>query len=163
MTNYPCWLRLPWLLTEALTNHADYLGYKLLGWVISPNSILPTPSLDHSTSPGGQMHSLLPSGGSLAPGKPPCDITLWSGLSHTAAWASRDGGEPPFWLGVNVRALVEGVEELVPLVGMWAKQASLTLVSSRSSSPELGHFSKHDDSAWLMVSQRWWVRAWEAL
>ena len=34
--------------------------------------------------------------------------------------------------------------------------------SSRSSSPELGCFSKPDDSAWLMASQRWWVRAWEA-
>ena len=34
--------------------------------------------------------------------------------------------------------------------------------SSRSSSMEPGCFSKPDDSAWLTVSQRWWVRAWEA-
>ena len=34
--------------------------------------------------------------------------------------------------------------------------------SSRSSSMELGCFSKPDDSAWLMVSQEWWVRALEA-
>ena len=33
---------------------------------------------------------------------------------------------------------------------------------SRSNSLKLGCFSKPDDSAWLMVSQRWWVRAWEA-
>ena len=66
MTNYP-------LLTEtfltadwAITNHADYPGYKLLGWVTSLNSILPTPSLDYSTSPGGQTHLLLPFGSSLA-------------------------------------------------------------------------------------------------
>ena len=38
----------------ALTHHADFLGYKLLGWVISPSSILPTPNLDCSTSLGGQ-------------------------------------------------------------------------------------------------------------
>ena len=34
--------------------------------------------------------------------------------------------------------------------------------SSRSSSTELGCFSKPDNSAWLMVSQEWWVRALEA-
>ena len=34
--------------------------------------------------------------------------------------------------------------------------------SSRSSSMEPGCFSKPDDSAWLMISQGWWVRAWEA-
>ena len=42
------------------------LGYMLLGLVKSLSSILPTPSLDHSTSPGGQMHLLLISGSSLA-------------------------------------------------------------------------------------------------
>ena len=33
---------------------------------MSPNSILPTPGLDHSTSPGGQTHLSLHPGGSLA-------------------------------------------------------------------------------------------------
>ena len=40
---------------------------------------------------------------------------------------------------------------------MWRRAEGL-----RSSSPELGCFSKPDNSALLMVSQRWWVRAWEA-
>ena len=67
MTNYPP------LLTEAvpttdwsITNHANYLGYVLLGWVISPSSILPTPSLDHSTRLGGQTHSSFDPSSSLA-------------------------------------------------------------------------------------------------
>ena len=33
---------------------------------MSLSSISPTPSLDHSTSPGGQTHSLFPLGGSFA-------------------------------------------------------------------------------------------------
>ena len=40
---------------------------------------------------------------------------------------------------------------------MWKKS-----VSSRSSSMEPGCFSKPDDSAWLTISQGWWVRVWEA-
>ena len=43
------------------------LGYKLLGSVMSPNSILPTPGLDCSTSPGGQMHLSHVLSSSLAP------------------------------------------------------------------------------------------------
>ena len=81
MTNYPCWLRLPWLLTELLANHADYLGYELLRWVMSPNSILPTPSPDCSTRHGGQMHSLLPSGSSLAPRQ----AALWQKWHYSKA------------------------------------------------------------------------------
>ena len=73
MTNYPFWLRLPWLLTELLTNYADYLGYELLGWVMSLSSILPTPSLDHSTSPGGQS----PSSFCLVVLLPPWQAALW--------------------------------------------------------------------------------------
>ena len=42
------------------------LGYMLLGLVKSPNGILPTPGLDHSTSPGGQTHLLFTSSSSLA-------------------------------------------------------------------------------------------------
>ena len=34
---------------------------------MSLSGILPTPSPDHSTNLGGQMHSLFHSGGSLAP------------------------------------------------------------------------------------------------
>ena len=40
---------------------------------------------------------------------------------------------------------------------MWKKS-----FSSRSSSTEPRCFSKPDDSAWLTISQEWWVRAWEA-
>ena len=43
------------------------LGYVLLRSVISPNSILPTPGLDCSTSPGGQMHPSHVLSGSHAP------------------------------------------------------------------------------------------------
>ena len=43
------------------------LGYMLLGLVTSPSSILPTPGLDHSTSPGGQMLLLHVFSSSLAP------------------------------------------------------------------------------------------------
>ena len=50
------------------------LGYMLLGSVISPNSILPTPGLDCSTSPGGQTclsHALSGSHAPLAS----CSVT----------------------------------------------------------------------------------------
>ena len=40
---------------------------------MSPSSILPTPSLDHSTSPGGQHVHSSPPAVLLPPGKPPCD------------------------------------------------------------------------------------------
>ena len=43
------------------------LGYKLLGSVMSPNSILPSPGLDCSTSPGGQTPLLHTISSSLAP------------------------------------------------------------------------------------------------
>ena len=43
---------------------------------MSLNSILPTPGLDHSTSPGGQMHSSFHPGGSLAL----LQATLWQEL-----------------------------------------------------------------------------------
>ena len=43
------------------------LGYVLLGLVKSPNNILPTPVLDCSTSPGGQVHLLHVFSSSLAP------------------------------------------------------------------------------------------------
>ena len=66
MTSYFLLTDSPLTADWAFTNHADSLGYELLGWVISPSSILPTPSPDHSTGPGGQSHSLLLSSGSLA-------------------------------------------------------------------------------------------------
>ena len=43
------------------------LGYMLLGLVKSPNSILSTPGLDCSTSPGGQTPLLYAISSSLAP------------------------------------------------------------------------------------------------
>ena len=43
------------------------LGYVLLGLVKSLNSILPTPGLDCSTSPGGEMLLLCAISSSLAP------------------------------------------------------------------------------------------------
>ena len=61
------------------------LGYKLLGSVMSLNSILPTPGLDCSTSPRGQMPLLHAISGSLAPWKLLCDITLWLESSCTMA------------------------------------------------------------------------------
>ena len=66
MTNYPLLTETSLTADWVITKHTDYLGYELLGWVISLNSILPNPGLDYSTSPGGQMHSLLPPGSSLA-------------------------------------------------------------------------------------------------
>ena len=66
MTSYPLLTETSLTTDWATHYHADYLGYELLGWVISPNSILPTPSLDHSTRLGGQTHLLLSFGGSLA-------------------------------------------------------------------------------------------------
>ena len=42
--------------------------------------------------------------------------------------ASRDRGELPLGLQVGVGALVEGVEKLVPLIGMGAEQALLALI-----------------------------------
>ena len=86
MTNYPL------LLTEAtpaadwsVTNHADYLGYILLGWVTSLSSILPTPCLDHSTRLWGQPHSSFNPSGSLAL----LQATLWhihSAISSQDLW-----------------------------------------------------------------------------
>ena len=52
-----------WALQIVLT----VLGYVLLGSVKSLNSILPTPGLDCSTSPGGQTHLLCAISGSLTP------------------------------------------------------------------------------------------------
>ena len=43
------------------------LGYMLLGLVTCLSSIVPTPGLDCSTSPGGQMHLLHAFSGSLSP------------------------------------------------------------------------------------------------
>ena len=81
---------------------------------------LTNPCLDHSTRLGGHLlytHPLvlavlLPSCKLL------CDITLWLESSHTMAQAAWNGGELPLGFGVDVRSLVEGVEELVLLVGM---------------------------------------------
>ena len=81
----------------AITNCADCLGYKLLGWVTSLNSILPTPRLDHSTSLGGQTYSLLVPSGSLALQQaalwhhPPVRIELHCGMNcwgwkWTSSW-----------------------------------------------------------------------------
>ena len=43
-------------------------------------------------------------------------------------WAAWDGGELPLGLGIDVGALMEGVEELVSLIGMWTEQVPLALV-----------------------------------
>ena len=67
-----CWL--------SLTNPADYM---LLGLVNSPNSILPTPGLDCSTSPGGQTHLLPIPSSSLAPWQ----AALWH-LGYSSLWSS---------------------------------------------------------------------------
>ena len=75
MTNYPLLTETSLTADWAVTNHTDYLGYKLLGWVISLSSILPTPSLDHSASPGGQTCSPFLLSGSIAP----VQATLWHG------------------------------------------------------------------------------------
>ena len=65
-------------------------------------------------------HSSLPAV-LLPPGKPPCDITLQSGLSCTVVQASGDRGELPLGLGVDVGTLMEGTEELVLFVCMGAE------------------------------------------
>ena len=64
----------------------------------------------------------------LPPGKLPCDITLWLELSCTMTCAVGDGSELPLGLGVNVGALMEGTKELVPLIGMGAKEVLLAQV-----------------------------------
>ena len=66
----------------------------------------------------------------MPPCKPLCDITLHLGSSRTAAQAPQDRGEGelPLALGVNVGSLMEGMEELVSLIGMGAKQALLALI-----------------------------------
>ena len=73
MTSYPLLTETSLTTDWAAHYHADYLGYELPGWVISLNSILPTPSLDHSTRLGGQTHLLLSFGSSLAL----MQATLW--------------------------------------------------------------------------------------
>ena len=82
MTNYP---NADWYLSDtdqAITNYADYLGYVLLGWVLSPSSILPTPSLDHSTSLGGQTHS---------PSYPSSSLALLQAALRHQGWGVIEG------------------------------------------------------------------------
>ena len=43
-------------------------------------------------------------------------------------WVARERGELPLGLGVDVGSLVQGAEELVPLIGMRAEEVALALV-----------------------------------
>ena len=55
-----------------------------------------------------------------------------------------DRSELPLGFGVDVRALMKGMEELVPLVGMGAEQSSQALVQL-----ELSGFNGSSHTPWL--------------
>ena len=150
MTNYPLLTETSLTTDWAITNHADYLGYELLGWVISPNSILPTLGLDYSTSPGGQTLLLLSSGSSLA--------LLQAALWHLDCWdphfACVDGIHNPS----PSAALMHLSQTLEPSrylhltlwAWQWVQASGLDVIGTQEDESNSALFDTHEN-AFLMI------------